>query len=71
MQTKHVFFTTFILSVLQLYQIKTTYSLYSLYYAEAYNELSETISASLRPGNTACFEEICSGGETLETLGPI
>ena len=31
---------------------------FSLYYAEACNELAEPISASLRPGNTAPFEEL-------------
>ena len=33
-------------------------SLYSLYYAEAWNELAGPISASLRPGNAAPFEEM-------------
>ena len=37
---------------------KSTLSLYSLYYAEACNELVESIYASLRPGNTASFEEM-------------
>ena len=36
---------------------KSNLSLYSLYYAEACNELSGPNSASLRPGNTASFEE--------------
>ena len=39
-------------------QIKSNLSLYSLYYAEACNELAGPISASLRPGNTAPFEEM-------------
>ena len=33
-------------------------SLYSLYYAEACNELAGPISASLHPGNTVSFEEL-------------
>ena len=33
-------------------------SFYSLYYAEACNKLAEPISASLRPDNTAFFEEM-------------
>ena len=33
-------------------------SLYSLYYAEACNEFVWPTSASLRPGNTASFEEM-------------
>ena len=37
--------------------IKSNLSLYSLDYAEACNELAGPISASLRPGNTAPFEE--------------
>ena len=39
-------------------QIKSNLSLYSLDYAEACNELAGPISASLRPGNTAPFEEM-------------
>ena len=39
-------------------QIKSNLSLYSLDYAEACNELARPISASLRPGNTAPFEEM-------------
>ena len=39
-------------------QIKSNLSLYSLHYAEACNELAGPISASLRPGNTAPFEEM-------------
>ena len=38
--------------------VKSNLSLYSLYYAEACNELAGPISASLRPGNTAPFEEM-------------
>ena len=38
-------------------QIKSSLSLYSLDYAKACNELAGPISASLRPGNTAPFEE--------------
>ena len=37
---------------------KSIRSLYSLYYAEACDECAGPISASLRPGNTAPFEEI-------------
>ena len=37
--------------------LKSNLSLYSLDYAEACNELAGPISASLRPGNTAPFEE--------------
>ena len=37
---------------------KSNLSLYSLYYAEACNELAGPISPSLRPGNTAPFEEM-------------
>ena len=39
-------------------KIKSNLSLYSLYYAEACNELAGPISASLRPGNTAPFKEM-------------
>ena len=37
---------------------KSNLSLYSLYYAEACNELARPIFASLRLGNTAFFEEM-------------
>ena len=37
---------------------KSNLSLYSLDYAEACNEFAGPISASLRPGNTAPFEEM-------------
>ena len=37
---------------------KSNLSLYSLYYAEAFNELAGPIFASLRLGNTASFEEM-------------
>ena len=50
-------------------QIKSNLSLYSLYYAEACNELAGPISASLRPGNTAPFEEMAS--PTLKLSLPI
>ena len=51
------------ITILMTYQslfvkIKSNLSLYSLYYAEACNELAGPISASLRPGNTAPFEEM-------------
>ena len=39
-------------------QIKSNLSLYSLDYAETCNELAGPISSSLRPGNTAPFEEM-------------
>ena len=39
-------------------QIKSNPSLYALYYAEACNEFAGPISASLRPGNTASYEEM-------------
>ena len=38
--------------------IKSNLSLYSLDYVEACNKLAGPISASLRPGNTAPFEEM-------------
>ena len=38
--------------------IKSNLPLYSLYYAEACNELAGPISAPLRPDNTAPFEEM-------------
>ena len=38
--------------------MKLNFSVYSLHYAEACCELAEPISASLRPGNTAPFEEM-------------
>ena len=37
---------------------KSNLSIYSVDYAEACNELARPISASLRPGNTAPFEEM-------------
>ena len=37
---------------------KSNLSLYSLYYAEACNKFAGPISASLRPVNTASFEEM-------------
>ena len=39
-------------------QIKSNLSLYSLYYTEACNQFAGLIFASLRPGNTAPFEEM-------------
>ena len=47
-------------------QIKSNLSLYSLCYAEACNELAGPISASLRPGNTAPFEEMSSQWQTVD-----
>ena len=41
-----------------VFNSKSNLSLYSLKYAEACNELAGPISASLRPDNTARFEEI-------------
>ena len=38
--------------------VKSNLSLYSLYCAEACNELAGPISASLLPGNIASFEEM-------------
>ena len=48
-------------------------SLYSLYYAEACNELAEPISESLRLWATRQLhsKKRCSGGEPLKTLCPI
>ena len=40
------------------YKVSLSISLYSLQYAGACNELAGPISASLRPGNTAPFEEM-------------
>ena len=37
---------------------KSNHSLYSIYYAKACIEFVGNISASLRPGNTASFEEM-------------
>ena len=39
-------------------QTKSNLSIYSLYHAEECNELAKPISASLRPGNTASFEQM-------------
>ena len=55
--------------------IKSNLSLYLLDYAEVCNELSGPISASLRPGNTAPFEEMSQRwravGNTVSNLtGP-
>ena len=56
-------------------QIKSNLSLYSLDYAEACNELARPISASLRPGNTAPFEEMSQrwravGNTVSDLTGP-
>ena len=58
-----------------LNQIKSNLSLYSLDYAEACNELAGPISASLRPGNTAPFEEMAQrwravGNTVSDLTGP-
>ena len=37
--------------------------MYTLFYVEACNEFVGPISASLRPGNTASFEDCRSGGD--------
>ena len=55
--------------------IKSYLSLYSLDYAEACNELAGPISASLRPGNTAPFEEMSQrwravGNTVSDLTGP-
>ena len=54
---------------------RSNLSLYSLYYAEAWNEMTGPIYASLRPGNTASFEEVLQRrqaiGDTVSDLtGP-
>ena len=50
-------------------------SLYSLHYAEACYELAEPISPSLRPGNTASYEEMSQrwravGNTVFDLTGP-
>ena len=55
--------------------IKSNLSLYSLDYAEACNELAGPISASLRPGNTAPFQEMSQrwravGNTVSDLTGP-
>ena len=45
-------------SFFEVVKLKSNVSLYSLDYAEACNELAGPISASLRPSNTASFEEM-------------
>ena len=55
--------------------IKSNLSLYSLDCAEACNELAGPISASLRPGNTAPFEEMSQrwraiGNTVSDLTGP-
>ena len=53
-------------------QIKSILSLYPLYHAEACNEFSGPISASLRLRATQLLSKKCgSGGKPLTTLGPI
>ena len=57
-------------------QFKSNRLLYSLYYAEAWNELAGPISASLRPGDTAPFEEMSQqrqavGNTVSDLTGPI
>ena len=54
---------------------RSNLSLYSLYCAEAWNELTGPISASLRPGNTASFEEVSQrrqavGNTVSDLTGP-
>ena len=55
---------------------KLNLSLYSRYYAEACNEFAEPISASLRTGNTALFEEMLQrrwraiGNTVIDLTGP-
>ena len=46
--------------------IKSNLSLYSLYYTEACNEFARHISASLRPGSTARFEEMLQRWRTVD-----
>ena len=58
-------------TTIHLNQIKINLSLYLLYYDEARNQLTEPISASVRPGKTAPFEKCRSGGKPLATLYPI
>ena len=63
------------LACAKMHKIKSNLSLYSLDYAEACNELAGTISASLRPGNTASFEEMSQrwravGNNVSDLTGP-
>ena len=56
-------------------KFKSNLLLYSLDYAEACNELAGPISASLRPGNTALFEEMSQrwrafGNTVSDLTGP-
>ena len=51
------------------------FSLYSLYFAEACNDLARSIFASLRPGNPASFEEMLQrwravGDTAFDLTGP-
>ena len=50
---------------------KSNLSLYLLYYAEACNEIAGPISASLRPGNTASFEEMAQRWQAVGNTVPI
>ena len=57
-------------------QFKSNRLLHSLYYAEAWNEFAGPISASLRPGDTAPFEEMSQqrqavGNTVSDLTGPI
>ena len=52
------FSASIIVPHLDLKQIKSNLSVYSLYYAEVCTEFAGPISASLRPGNTAPLVEM-------------
>ena len=59
----------------QYFKFKSNLSLYSLYCGEACNEFSGPISASLRTGNTASFEEMSQrrrtvGNTVFDLTGP-
>ena len=45
--------------------IKSSLSLYLLYYAKACNEFAEPVSASLRQGNTASLEQMLQWWRTV------
>ena len=47
------------------HELKSNLLLYSLYYAEARNELAGPIVASLRPGKTPPFEAISQRWQTV------
>ena len=58
-----------------IFKVKLNLSLNSLYYALACNELAKPISAPLRPGNTAPFEEMSQrwravGNTVSDLTGP-